>query len=235
MKVPERNDGWPQLWKECYLYDTLEVLGNTSNLGYTYAYLNRHNIVCDEIRKHLPVGSTIIDIAASQGNFTLRLAEEGYQMIWNDLRADLIDYVKLKYEKGQIEYRPGNVFELNLPEKADGVIITEIIEHVAHPDEFLKKIASLVKEDGHIFISTPLGSYFLNNLPKFSDCPDPSQYEAMQFKPNSDGHIFLLHLEEIHKLSSDAGLAIMDSVIFNNFLTAGHMKMQAVLRLCQNL
>ena len=234
MKVPERNDGLPQLWKECYLYDTLEVLGNTSNRGYAYAYLNRHNIVCDG-KEALPVGSTIIDIAASQGNFTLRLAEEGYQMIWNDLREDLIDCVKLNYEKGQIEYGPGNVFGLNLPEKADGVIIAEIIEHVAHPDEFLKKIASLVKEGGHIFISTTLGSYFLNNLPKFSDCPDPSQYEAMQFKPNSDGHIFLLHLEEIHKLSSDAGLAIMDSVIFNNFLTAGHMKMQAVLRLCQNL
>ncbi|HWA33623.1 MAG TPA: methyltransferase domain-containing protein, partial [Cyclobacteriaceae bacterium] len=174
---------------------------------------------------------TIIDVAASQGNFTLKMAEAGYNMIWNDLRVDLVDYVKLKYEKGNVDFMPGNVFDLALPGKVDGVIITEIIEHVAHPDEFLKKIASLVREGGFIFMSTPLGNYFLNRLPRFSDCADPSQFESMQFKPNSDGHIFLLHLDEIHPLSAGANLEIEEMFIYNNFITSGHIKTHLLLKL----
>jgi 2-polyprenyl-6-hydroxyphenyl methylase/3-demethylubiquinone-9 3-methyltransferase len=231
MKLPERKDNWPQLWHDCYRYDLLEVFDNEGNAGYTYAYLNRYNAICNNVIKYMPGGCTILDVAAAQGNFTLHLAEEGYNMIWNDLRKDLIGYVQLKYENGDVEYRPGNVFELNFAEKADGVIITEIIEHVAHPDEFLKKIATLVKAGGYIFMSTPLGSYFLNRLPKFSECEDPSQYEGIQFKPNSDGHIFLLHLDEIKKLAFDAGLTISEVSIYNNFLTSGHIKMQAILKI----
>jgi 2-polyprenyl-3-methyl-5-hydroxy-6-metoxy-1,4-benzoquinol methylase len=230
MILPQKKENWPQLWKECYLYDTLEFFGSRENLGYTYAYRNRHNAICDSIKKYLPQGSTLIDVAASQGNFTLRMAEAGYNMIWNDLRVDLVDYVKLKYETGQVTFIPGNVFEVDLPQKVDGVIITEIIEHVAHPDEFLRKIASLVRKGGYIFMSTPLGNYFLNRLPRFSDCPDPSQFEAVQFKPNSDGHIFLLHLDEVQPLGLDAGLVIEELSIHNNFLTAGHMKMQMALK-----
>jgi 2-polyprenyl-3-methyl-5-hydroxy-6-metoxy-1,4-benzoquinol methylase len=40
----------------------------------------------------------------------------------------------------------------------DAVLITEVIEHVAHPDEFLAKTAALVKPHGSIVLTTPNGT-----------------------------------------------------------------------------
>jgi 2-polyprenyl-6-hydroxyphenyl methylase/3-demethylubiquinone-9 3-methyltransferase len=172
-----------------------------------------------------------MDVAAAQGNFSLTLCESGYRVIWNDLRKDLIGYVQLKYQKGDIQYYAGNCFDIDLKnELLDAVIITEIIEHVAHPDVFLKKIASMLKPNGLIFMSTPLGSYFVNKLPRFSECPDPSIYESVQFKPNSDGHIFLLHEDEIKTLGANAGLEIVETFICNNVLTSGHRGTHLLLK-----
>jgi 2-polyprenyl-6-hydroxyphenyl methylase/3-demethylubiquinone-9 3-methyltransferase len=111
------------------------------------------------------------------------------------------------------------------------VLITEIIEHVAHPDEFLKKVAGMVKPGGYVVMSTPNGGYFLNKLPKFSECPDPSIFESFQFKPDSDGHIFLLWPDEIEPLGAVAGLMLEKHEVLTNPLTAGHVKMEFVLKL----
>ena len=75
--------------------------------GYAYAYQARVENTMDLLRATVPPGSRILDVAAAQGNFTLRLAEAGYDVTWNDLRADLADYVRAKWERGVVHYRPG--------------------------------------------------------------------------------------------------------------------------------
>jgi 2-polyprenyl-3-methyl-5-hydroxy-6-metoxy-1,4-benzoquinol methylase len=224
MKKPTFNNEWPESYKVSYQYDIQEFFGDISNLGYTYAYQNRFNQAINAVKKYVPIGDRIIDVAAAQGNFSLALAELGYIVTWNDLRSELADYVKLKWETGNINYMAGNCFELNFPEPFDAVLITEIIEHVAHPDIFLQNIASLVKPGGYIIMTTPNGEYIRNTLPRFSDCPDPSLYEDMQFKPDADGHIFLLHRDEIVSLVKKSGLILTELKLFTNFFTNGHIK-----------
>lgn len=230
MIIPAFNEIWIDSWKESNQYDQLEWGNNFSNPGYTNAYQNRFHAIVGMVKSYIKLGSTILDIAGAQGNFSLYLAEKGYRVIWNDLRAELQGYVELKHEIGDITYKPGNAFELEGLELVDAVIITEIIEHVAHPDQFLLQVKALVKPGGYIFMSTPLGNYFLNKLPKFSDCPDPSIYESMQFKPNSDGHIFLLYENEVKQLAKSTGLIIAEERVYNNPLTSGHIGMHYLLK-----
>src|SRR5258706_3430293 len=229
MRQPEFDTSWPLLWKECYGYDSLELFGSKRNHGYRYSYQQRFRQIIKSVKEFLPKGSNILDIAAAQGNFSLTLAELGYKVTWNDLREQLIGYVKLKHEYGEINYFAGNAFEIPQQKSWDGVIITEIIEHVAHPDEFLSKVASLVRPGGFIFMTTPLGNYFLNKLPRFSDCADASVYENIQFRPNSDGHIFLLHKDEILSLADTSRLRVKRLSIYNNPLTSGHVKAHVLL------
>jgi 2-polyprenyl-3-methyl-5-hydroxy-6-metoxy-1,4-benzoquinol methylase len=231
MKKIDFNDSWPPSWQQSYSHDLLDIYGGLSNLGYVYQYANRRKQTLDLVQKVAQPGARVLDVAAAQGNFSLSLAEMGYEVTWNDLREDLVDYVKLKYEYGTIHYKPGNIFELKLESCFDVVLITEIIEHVAHPDEFLAKIAYLVKPGGYIIMSTPNGEYFRNHLPRFSDCSDPEQFEAIQFQPDADGHIFLLHLDEIESLAHQAGLLVVETRLFTNFLTRGALKSEALLRL----
>jgi 2-polyprenyl-3-methyl-5-hydroxy-6-metoxy-1,4-benzoquinol methylase len=224
---PQPN--WPQSWRKSYEYDLQEVYGLVSNRGYCYAYANRHRHTIALLTAALDPAARILDIGAAQGNFSLQLAEMGFEVTWNDLRGELAEYVGLKHERGRLHFAAGNAFELRFPQLFDAVLITEIIEHVAHPDAFLARVAQLVRPGGYIVMTTPNGGYFRNTLPRFSECPDPSVYEAIQFKPDADGHIFLLHTDEVHQLAARAGLVVDKLVLFTNSLTNGHMKLNPVL------
>jgi 2-polyprenyl-6-hydroxyphenyl methylase/3-demethylubiquinone-9 3-methyltransferase len=172
----------------------------------------------------------VLDIAAAQGNFSIALAEIGYEMTWNDMRSELADYVRMKQEYGTIHFAPGNAFDLKPARLFDGILITEIIEHTAHPDELLARTAKLVRPGGYVIMTTPNGAYFRNKLPKFSDSSDPTIYESMQFQPDTDGHIFLLHPDEVEHLAPQAGLVLEKLLLFTNPLTSGHMKTEFLLR-----
>lgn len=224
-------DDWPESWRYSYTYDLLEIYRDTSHRGYTHAYDNRRRQTLRLLTDVVPPGSRILDVAGAQGNFSLALAELGYRVTWNDLREDLAGYVQLKHERGEIEFAPGNALNLRFPEAFDAVLITEVIEHVAHPDVFLASIAGLVKPGGYLIVTTPNGAYFRNSLPKFSDCPDPGAFEAQQFGPDADGHIFLLHPEELALFSSRSGLQLEELVLFTNPLTNGHLKTEALLKM----
>jgi 2-polyprenyl-6-hydroxyphenyl methylase/3-demethylubiquinone-9 3-methyltransferase len=49
--------------------------------------------------------------------------------------------------------------------------------------------------------------------------------------PNSDGHIFLLHPEELFSLASKAGLTVESLTLFTNPLSVGHVKLKGMLRI----
>jgi 2-polyprenyl-6-hydroxyphenyl methylase/3-demethylubiquinone-9 3-methyltransferase len=208
----------------------MEVYGHIDRSGYAAAYAERRRHTLELVQKAVAPPATILDIAAAQGNFTLTLAEQGYPVTWNDLRADLAGYVQLKHEKGTVHYAPGNAFELAFEHLFDLVLIAEVIEHVAHPDQFLVNTARLVRPGGYVVMTTPHGGYVRNRLPRFSDYADPSVFESQQFSPDSNGHIFLLHTDEVHALAAKAGLHVIEHRVFTNVLTNGHMKTAALHR-----
>ncbi len=229
-QVTEQAD-WPDSWKQSAVYDRLEVYGGEPRTGYEYAYRARRQHTLDCLKRVVAPGSRVLDVAAAQGNFTLALAELGYEVTWNDFRSELADYVRAKHDRGVVHYIPGNAFDLTFPQPFDAVLLGEVIEHVAHPDRFLAKIAEFVRPNGWIILTTPNGGYLRNPLPRFSDCENPEKYEELQFKPNADGHIFLLHDDEIARLSNAAGLDLRELHHFANVLTSGHMKLDFLLRL----
>jgi 2-polyprenyl-6-hydroxyphenyl methylase/3-demethylubiquinone-9 3-methyltransferase len=223
--------GWPKSWQSSFEYDLQEIYGEVSNPGYFYAYDNRRREALALISSVLAPPARVLDIGAAQGNFSLQLAEMGFDVTWNDLRAELADYVRLKHERGRLQYAAGSAFELQFPKPFDAVLITEIIEHVAHPDDFLGKVSALVRPGGYIVLTTPNGGYFRNPLPRFSECPDPSIYESVQFKPDADGHIFLLHTDEVRALAAKSGLRLDKLELFTNPLSRGDMKLSHLLGL----
>ena len=229
MRRLQFDDAWPDSWRYSYAYDLQEVYGEVTRYGYAYAYQARRDAALALLCGAVSAGSRVLDVAAAQGNFTVALAERGYDVTWNDLRSDLV-YVELKREHGVVRYAPGNVFDLEIERPFDAVLATEIIEHVAHPEAFLAGLAALTRPGGVIVVTTPNGAYMRHHHPRFSDCPDPSVYESVQFKPNADGHIFLLHPDEIAPLAASAGLEVDELRLFANPLTSGHLGTERVLR-----
>lgn len=236
---PEARADWPASWRESYHYDCIEVWDDparidVSSIGYINAYKARRVETISAVLGAMPPPARVLDLAAAQGNFTAALAGLGYHVTWNDLRAELGDYTRLKLPSDSgVEFIAGNILELGdaQVDRYDAVLALEVIEHVAHPDAFMAKLATLLRPGGVLVLSTPNGGYFLNTLPRFSDHPDPSVFEAEQFKPNSDGHIFLLHEDELRRFAGENGLEVLRLELITNPLTAGHVKLRYALRL----
>jgi 2-polyprenyl-6-hydroxyphenyl methylase/3-demethylubiquinone-9 3-methyltransferase len=207
-------------------YDRLEL--GEATTGYARAYTRRREVTLRLVGRAAGPGATVLDVAAAQGNLSLALAEEGYRVTWNDLREELVGYVRLKHERGAIEFMPGEIFHLQAVAH-DVVVAGEIIEHVAHPDRFLVTLKNLVRPGGHLVLTTPNGAYVRNRLPKFSTFDDTTQFEAVQFRPDGDGHIFLLHPGELVGLAKRAGFEIVQTCVFSTPFTAGWLGTERLL------
>ena len=78
-------------------------------------------------------------------------------------------------------------------------------------------------------MTTPNGSYFRNRLARFDLCAGPSVFEATQFKPDADGHIFLLHQDELRAMAGKSGLELVDVKVLTNPLTNGSLGLGSLL------
>lgn len=216
MRKPVISDDWPDTWKKYFQTDRAEWWGWRVNIGYTYAYQRRFIETMRLVDRYLPAGSEIIDVAGGKGNFSLALAEHGYRVVWNDLREDLQGYIELKWESGDIRFLPGNAFDIEHDYLYDAVLATEVIEHVAHPADFLVQLGSLVRPGGFVFLSTPHGGYFRTGLPTFSEVDDVEPLESRQFQPGVEGHLFLFTNDELRQLAATAGLDVMEITNFTS-------------------
>ena len=155
--LPQPQHDWPQSWVEANRYDREESEDSVEVTPYGDLYRLRTKLLLDLLQRYVSVGRAIIDIAAAQGSFTEKFAGLGYRVTWNDIRPELSQYVALKTKGLTITYMPGNIFEID-PVLFDAAVACEIIEHVAHPDQFLKRVAQFITQAGTSFFQLRMAS-----------------------------------------------------------------------------
>ena len=181
-----------------------------------------------------------LEVAAGDAALSASLATMGCRVVANDLRGDNLSEAVATFSNGEsIERLPGNLFDLDPAATGlfDLVIACEILEHVAHTVDFLKQLKRFVAPGGHILVTTPNGSYFRNKLPTHSQVQDFDALEQRQFKPDADGHLFLITPGELRNLAQDAGLGVERMVVWGTPLVTGHVRLarfasQAACRFC---
>ncbi len=112
----------------------------------------------------------ILEIGSGLGYFTYSLNKFGYKTIGLDVSKDAVKQATEKYGK---YYEFGDLFILakNDQRRYDCVIMTEIIEHVDNPKDFIKAAISLLKKDGKLIFTTPNKSAAPKNTIWQSDIP----------------------------------------------------------------
>ncbi|HTC87434.1 MAG TPA: class I SAM-dependent methyltransferase [Bryobacteraceae bacterium] len=171
---------------------------------------------------------TVLEVAAGDAALSACLTTMGCSAAANDLRAENLANAVANFTNSEsIRCLPGNLFDLDPREigQFDLVIACEIVEHVAHTVDFLQQLRRFIAPGGHILLTTPNGAYFRNKLPTHSEIEDFAALEQQQFKPDSDGHLFLITPREMESLARQAGLKIERLVLWATPLVTGHIRL----------
>jgi 2-polyprenyl-6-hydroxyphenyl methylase/3-demethylubiquinone-9 3-methyltransferase len=179
------------------------------------------------IRDALEVNpTTVLEVAGGGGGVAATLAREGCRVTINDLRGEHTRTALEEYTTGhRVTLVDGDLFALDVERLGcfDLVIAAEIIEHVAHPDALLRHLKRFLEPGGRLLVTTPNGSYFRNRLPTYAEIENFTELEARQFKPDADGHLFLLTPDELSRLARQSGLHVERLGVWGTPLISGHL------------
>jgi 2-polyprenyl-6-hydroxyphenyl methylase/3-demethylubiquinone-9 3-methyltransferase len=186
-------------------------------MGYFY----RIHRVLKLISHYAPVGRTL-EVGCAQGNISLLLAERGFAATAMDLQWEFLDYARRKWTHGDVSFITGSGDHLPLKGRSlDAVILTELLEHVAYPENFLRESYRVLKEHGVVILTTPNGDHRWNTLPTYRGVT--GRKEALvphQFLPDAEGHLFLFTMPELAELVQACGFRILHTEWFNfDFVT----------------
>ena len=168
----------------------------------------------------------VLEVAAGDAALCACLASQGFRVVANDLRGEQLTEAVAIFTNGKdIQLLPGDLVRLDPAETGlfDLVIACEVVEHVAHTVDFLTQLKRFVAPGGHLLLTTPNGSYFRNKLPTHSQIDDFKALESQQFKPDADGHLFLITPGEMAKLAKMAGLAVERMTLWATPVVTGHV------------
>jgi 2-polyprenyl-3-methyl-5-hydroxy-6-metoxy-1,4-benzoquinol methylase len=185
----------------------------------------------------------VLEIAAGDGSLSACLAANGATAFANELREEaLMGALKTFKNRDRITPLAGDCFDLDPSQigRFDLITACEVIEHVAHPVDLLRHLKRFLEAGGHILLTTPNGLYFRNRLPTYAEIEDPSVLEARQFKPDADGHLFLMTTAEMHDIAAQAGLIVEEIVLCATPFITGHCRLslfrgRSVAHLCYSL
>lgn len=205
-------------------YDKAEIDNPDKRQPSRMLYMDRINGVIDWVSRKFPQpeGVTVGEIGSAQGNMSMLLAERGFNALAIDINPDFLEYGKMKYEKGNIEWVHANIVTLNIPkESLDVAIMGEIIEHCAYPEDVIAKTLEFVKPGGYVVITTPNGARVKTGLPtfgEFSKKEDRKKFEELQFGPDGNNHLFLFTLSEVDSLIPKNAKVISRSFVGSTIL-----------------
>ncbi len=207
-----------------YEHDLREMHSPAPGDAYHRTYMHRFDETLSEVSRRKPSGR-VLDIACAQGNFSLTLAARGYDVVATDLRPGFLSYVQLKRESERVRCVAASLERLPFPDRSfDVVLLCEVLEHVAHPDRAVAEAARLLAAGGLLVATTPNGDRLWHRLPTFSAVRGLSELETKQFRPDADGHLFVLTRRELRALVADAGLQVVAQRVLGTPPLTGTMK-----------
>jgi 2-polyprenyl-3-methyl-5-hydroxy-6-metoxy-1,4-benzoquinol methylase len=118
-----------------------------------------------------PMDADILEVGSGLGYMTYALRKADYtNAIGIDIAPDAVETATSNF--GPF-YVCADIYkwEDNNEKKYDVILMTEVIEHIEHPEELVKKLISLLKVGGTLIMTTPNKSFFPNNVIWMTDNP----------------------------------------------------------------
>lgn len=105
----------------------------------------------------IPVKGTVLDVSCGMGSFTrfLKARLPFVEVSGFDFSDFAIE--KAKEIDSRIDYKVGDVYDMPYKDNSFQTLTAgEILEHLEHPNKFLKECKRVLKKNGRIIITTPI-------------------------------------------------------------------------------
>ena len=135
----------------------MEVL----NDQYPFKILPHHEIFDELDFYNIQENDVIAEIGAGNATFSylLTLLNKDLEIFVNDINTKVLEYVKFKNKHNQLNINfekfhliEGHKKEINIPKKANKIIIRNTLHHFSKMNKMLFSIKNTLKEDGQLFI-----------------------------------------------------------------------------------
>lgn len=97
----------------------------------------------------------VLEIGSGSGYGTYRLAKIAKNVLGIDSDGTVIKKSKEKYKINNLKFMFSRMETFKTDNRFDCAIALQVFEHIENPESFLDKMASLIKKDGFLIISTP--------------------------------------------------------------------------------
>ena len=120
----------------------------------------------ENLKKFLPRGARVLDIAANDGSFVAALKEAGFEGIGIDPASNLVASAKSKGISVIEGYWPQDADKLS--GRFDAIVCMNVLAHVDNPFEFLNNCTEFLNPGGVILVQPSQARMFGNN--EFDTC-----------------------------------------------------------------
>ncbi|HTO16061.1 MAG TPA: class I SAM-dependent methyltransferase [Edaphocola sp.] len=149
----------------------------------------------------------ILEVGSGLGYLTYSLRKAGYKAHGIDISSNAVEAAKKNFGD---YYIAADIFEFNKSnQKAyDLIILTEVIEHLEDPVNFIKCLLKMLKDNGKILITTPNKSVNIPSLPWMTELPPVhlwwfSEHSVKSLAAQLDCNYELLNFKEFNRNNFD--------------------------------
>ncbi len=126
-----------------FLYKLISFLAIKSEGGEhpKHRLLQYHNFFLGNIQEK----DTVLDIGCGSGSLAYDLAGKAQRVLGIDIEEKNIEGAKKKYSRDNITYVVGDATKDLTDEKFDVIVLSNVLEHIEHREDFLKGIKGIAQ------------------------------------------------------------------------------------------
>ncbi len=200
----------------CYFTQATDPDGNLRNMLAEREFKIR-NWFCETVEYvNSKRPGLILDVGAGLGYF-LSAVDSRWKKYANESSDELIGFLKTNYPEINLVQKLNHEFIEKYRNKFDVIILYHVIEHLQDPNEMMKILYQLLKNNGELIIGTPnIGSF----------C---AFYFKGNFRLLGDGHLCLYNKKSLIALAKKSGFNFL--MIKYPFFNTKYFSLKNLLRL----
>lgn len=163
-------------------------------------------------------GKKILDVGCGGGILSESMAKNGADVTGIDLSEDALNAARLHKEKSNIsvEYILSSIEDFASTHKSQFDVITcmELLEHVPNPESIIRASATVLKPNGHLFLST-----INRNLKSYLFAIVGAEYILKMLPQNTHDYAKFIRPSELSTIAKNHHLKIEDiiGITYNPF------------------